>query len=73
MSYYYRTGGNGGASFEERGVELQKDSLSVSEANRRFRNSCILCCSKGRCVDCDYCAINAAHDERLEILAAISE
>lgn len=73
MSYYYRTQGNGGTSFEERGVELQRDSLSVAEANRRFQSSCIRCCSKGRCVDCDYCAINAAHAERLEILAALSE
>lgn len=48
--------------FEQRGVELQMESGSKREADRRFCYSCDVCCSRGLRIVCGRCAIKATHD-----------
>lgn len=48
--------------FEQRGVELQVESGSKREAERKFSYSCDVCCSRGLRIECDRCAIKATHD-----------
>lgn len=47
--------------FESVGVSLQYDSCSISQASKRFSNSCTICCKRGLHIDCDRCAVAAAH------------
>ena len=55
--------------FEEVGIDRQKASRSVSEANRNFDHSCTLCCTTGKRILCDRCGISHMHDEVLGLLA----
>ena len=55
--------------FEEIGIDRQKASRSVSEANRNFDHSCTLCCTTGKRILCDRCGISHAHDNVLGLLA----
>lgn len=48
--------------FETIGVERQYSSVTREDANRNFRISCNICCSRGMHLECDRCAINVAHD-----------
>lgn len=48
--------------FEQVGVDLQYDALSVRDAVKSFRYSCKVCCRRGMRIDCDRCAIRATHD-----------
>ena len=57
--------------FEEAGIDRQKASRSVSEANRNFDHSCTLCCTTGKRILCDRCGISHAHDNVLELLATV--
>ena len=57
--------------FEEIGIDRQKASRSVSEANRNFDHSCTLCCTTGKRILCDRCGISHAHDDVLGLLAAV--
>lgn len=48
--------------FEQIGVNYQHDSCNKQEANKNFGYSCRVCCERGIRIDCDRCAIAAAHD-----------
>ena len=54
--------------FEEIGVEMQQNSRSREEADRRFKRSCDICCYTGRHLSCDRCAIDCAHSDKILIL-----
>lgn len=43
--------------FEQVGVDLQCDAMSVRDAVKSFRYSCKVCCLRGMRIDCDRCAI----------------
>ena len=47
--------------FETIGTQRQYDSASKYEADRNYRISCNICCSRGMKLDCDRCAIEVAH------------
>ena len=53
--------------FEQIGVNIQLDSISKSDALRRFNHSCTLCCHKGMRINCDSCAIAATHRQLIAI------
>lgn len=53
-------------TFEEVGVDLQRDSVNAAEANRRFERSCELCSTRGIRLKCDNCGISRAHEEIIE-------
>ena len=57
--------------FEEVGIDRQKASRSVNEANRNFDHSCTLCCTSGKRILCDRCGISHAHDDVLGLLATV--
>lgn len=48
--------------FETIGTERQYESASKYEADRNFRISCTICCTRGMHICCDKCAIAVAHD-----------
>jgi len=52
--------------FEERGVEMQYNSVSRADADRKFKRSCDSCCRLGLRISCDSCAINSTHDNAVE-------
>lgn len=56
--------------FFEHGVYRQQRSLTVGEANRNYKSSCKICCSKGYRMDCDRCPIENAHRQAVEVLQA---
>lgn len=47
--------------FQERGIEMQRESITRAEADRNMTRSCSICCSRGLCASCDGCPIAAAH------------
>lgn len=47
--------------FEQRGVELQHEAVSIGHARKNFSYSCGVCCNRGLHLDCDRCAIAATH------------
>ena len=47
--------------FEMIGCNMQTESVSVEQANRRFSNSCDLCALRGLRIECDSCAIAEQH------------
>ena len=51
--------------FEEEGIDRQKASRSISEANRNFDHSCMLCCISGKRILRDRCGISLAHNNVL--------
>ena len=54
--------------FENEGVARQQNAETVFEANRLFRHSCALCCERNCRIECDSCAIAAAHSDRVALL-----
>lgn len=59
------------SKFEERGVERQREAITVRAAIRAFNYSCDRCCYTGRHIDCEQCAIAGAHQKVLKRLAVI--
>ncbi len=47
--------------FEQVGVNLQYDAVSVRQAKKSFKYSCDVCCCKGIRLTCDRCAIATTH------------
>ena len=56
--------------FEQVGVDLQYDAMSVRDAVTSFRYSCKVCCRRGMRIDCDRCAIRATHDMTVAYFAS---
>lgn len=57
--------------FEERGVERQHRARTKDWAIRMFENSCVRCCTTGKHMNCEHCAIAGAHEyilHRLEVV-----
>ena len=59
--------------FETRGCEMQYIARDIEDANRRFDNSCRICCERGIRLDCDYCAIRATHEMLIAYFASSEE
>ena len=59
--------------FEEIGVELQEQSWTPKEADRKFQRSCELCCSRGFHIRCDRCAIDCAHRRMKEVFSILKQ
>ena len=47
--------------FEQIGVERQYASRNASMAQKWFEDSCHKCCTQGKHISCDNCAISTAH------------
>lgn len=47
--------------FEQRGVELQQNAITKTEAQRNFSHSCDICCTHGLKIECDRCCIANCH------------
>lgn len=47
--------------FEQIGVNLQMESETKEQAQKRFGHSCDLCCYRGIKLECNHCAINTYH------------
>jgi hypothetical protein len=54
--------------FENNGIQLQCDSVTIEEAKSNLRNSCRICCSIGLRTECKRCLIQAAHDLTISAL-----
>lgn len=54
--------------FEQKGVNFQYDSCNMAMADKRFEVSCALCCSQGKRLSCERCAIYEAHKAMKMIL-----
>lgn len=54
--------------FEMKGVELQEFAETIDQAKRLFRYSCTLCAQRGSRVECDRCAIQYAHELKVDLL-----
>lgn len=48
--------------FEQVGVNYQHDAQNKNQALKSFMYSCNCCCTKGKRIDCDRCAIATAHN-----------
>lgn len=58
--------------FEEVGMNLQIQSDSKSQAERRFEYSCELCCKRGLRIDCDRCGINVIHQRMVKFFDGVA-
>ena len=47
--------------FEQVGVNMQYDSPTKEDANKKFARSCECCCTRGMHLDCDKCCIATVH------------
>lgn len=47
--------------FEQIGIQLQNDSVSKFDAQKKFEYSCTTCCNRGIHLDCERCAIASTH------------
>ena len=47
--------------FEQVGINIQYDSATKEDAQKRFSRSCECCCTKGLQIECDRCAIVTVH------------
>lgn len=54
--------------FEQNGVNIQHECFTKGVAIERFKRSCNICCLHGLHIECDKCAIAAAHNM---VIAAI--
>lgn len=54
--------------FENIGCQYQRESCSKEEADANFKNSCRCCNRRGMQIQCDRCAIAAAHDFTIALL-----
>ena len=50
------------SKFELIGQSYQFSSCNSAEAEKRFTKSCDLCCTTGKHIQCDRCAIAIAHN-----------
>ena len=48
--------------FEERGIELQYNATSKTNAIKSFQTSCTICCRTGKHIECDRCNIAFVHN-----------
>ena len=48
--------------FENIGVTMQNEAVSIEDATKKFAYSCNICCHRGLHIDCDHCAIAMAHN-----------
>ena len=48
--------------FESIGVEHQFNANCIEKANEEFVKSCTKCCTQGKYINCDQCAIDSAHN-----------
>lgn len=48
--------------FEEIGVDYQYNARNAEMAQKLFGRSCHKCSTQGKHIDCDKCAISAAHN-----------
>lgn len=53
--------------FEERGIEIQKDSRSEFDCKRRMQTSCDICSTRGMQIECKRCAIREFHELMLSV------
>lgn len=60
-------------AFDDKGCQLQMESETMSEAQRRFEYSCECCCTKGRRIPCDRCPIAATHEAVMKSLKVCRE
>lgn len=56
--------------FEQRGVEFQHEAACKHDAEKSFRYSCDVCCSRGMRIECDRCAIRATHEMTVAYFAS---
>lgn len=49
--------------FEERGMRIQIEASSLTQAKDKFAHSCNLCCNRGLRIDCERCAIRVVHEK----------
>jgi len=54
--------------FEEVGVNRQVCAETRAQAERSFAMSCDICCNRGLRIECDRCAIQAAHERMMKVL-----
>lgn len=59
--------------FERIGIEWQESAMNVHQAIKSFNRSCELCSKRGYYLDCDCCAIKAAHEQKVDILRFLDE
>ncbi len=57
------------SKFEQIGCNMQTESKTKEEAQRKFSRSCDICCNHGLQIKCDHCAVKEVH----EILIAAME
>jgi len=60
------------SKFEEIGVEKQYASNSIRQANFHYEQSCYLCVTRGRHIECKHCHIEGAHAEVIETFNRMS-
>lgn len=48
--------------FEQIGVEHQYSAKNAKMAQKSFENSCHKCCTQGKHINCDKCAISTVHN-----------
>lgn len=53
--------------FEQIGINIQMSARTKEDALKKFNHSCTLCCTKGMHINCDHCAISAAHSQLIAI------
>lgn len=59
--------------FEQRGVEFQYEACCKQDAEKSFRYSCSVCCSRGMHIECDRCAIRATHEMTMAYFASVEK
>ena len=50
------------SKFEQIGTNLQLEAATKDDANRNFRYSCNVCCTRGIRLNCDTCRIKTNHE-----------
>lgn len=58
--------------FEKVGVDYQYNATNITEATNAFKKSCAICCTTGKHINCDSCAISNVHSTLLSILKPMS-
>ena len=55
--------------FEQNGINYQHDATTKEQALKSFMHSCKCCCTKGKRIDCDRCAIAEVHSNVMAYFA----
>lgn len=55
--------------FEEVGVQLQRQSRSIEDCEKKFEYSCDRCSHSGLRIECDRCAISYTHQVMLTVIS----